>query len=49
VFTFDNIYNRAFGVDPYCLSPSLLDVPFTKEIEVAREVSMLRFMVPKFA
>jgi len=49
VFTFDNIYNRAFGVEPYCLSPSLINVPFTKEIEVDAEAAALRFMTPKFA
>nr|ABR16451.1 unknown [Picea sitchensis] len=47
-FTFDNICNRAFGVEPCCLSPSLPSVPFAKAIEVAAEATALRFVTPKF-
>lgn len=48
-FTFDNICNRAFGVEPFCLSPSLPAVPFAKAIEVAAEATALRFVTPKFS
>lgn len=47
-FTFDNICNRAFGVEPSCLSPSLPTVPFAEAIEVAAEATALRFVTPKF-
>lgn len=46
-FSFDNICQLGFGVDPNCLNPSLPAVPFANAFDVATELSVLRFgMLP---
>lgn len=47
-FTFDNICQAAFGVDPGCLEIGLPDIPFANEFERATELILFRFTVPPF-
>jgi cytochrome P450 len=46
-FNFDNICQLGFGIDPYCLSPSLPAVRFADAFDAATELSVKRFgMLP---
>lgn len=42
-FSFDNICQLGFGVDPHCLELSLPSVPFPEAFDKAIECTMLRF------